>query len=96
MANSKYEYVRDFEQPDRLTPKNWIVIRIDGRGFHKFAAKHQFLKPNDIRALDLMNAAAVGVMTEIPDLILAYGISDEYSFVFHRDCTLFERRARYV
>lgn len=32
-------------------------------------------------------------MRELPDLILAYGISDEYSFVFHKDCNLFERRA---
>jgi hypothetical protein len=90
-----------------------------------------------------MNAAAHAVMKELPDLVLAYGNSDEYryvqalcvdiqacptqlavgeemldttqqlltgmaaqlatqsladvcrSFVFHKDCTLFERRARY-
>lgn len=51
-----------------------------------------FTKPNDIRALDLMNAAAVQVMTMLPDLIIAYGVSDEYSFVFHRSANLFERR----
>ncbi|KAK7531150.1 Thg1 C terminal domain-containing protein [Phyllosticta citricarpa] len=95
MANSKYEYVKAFErcQPDILLPNTWIVIRIDGRGFHKLTAKHDFSKPNDRRALDLMNEAGVGVMRELPDLILAYGISDEYSFVFHKDCNLFERRA---
>ncbi|KAF2140023.1 uncharacterized protein K452DRAFT_274677 [Aplosporella prunicola CBS 121167] len=95
MANSKYEYVKAFErcQPDILLPNTWIVIRLDGRGFHKLTAKYEFDKPNDRRALDLMNAAAVGVMTELPDLVLAYGISDEYSFVFHKDCMLFERRA---
>jgi tRNA(His) 5'-end guanylyltransferase len=101
------------------------------------------VKPNDRNALDLMNAAAQAVMKELPDLVLAYGNSDEYryvqafcvviqacprllavgeemldttqqlmtgmaarlpiqsladvcpSFVFHKDCTLFERRARY-
>lgn len=88
-----------------------------------------------------MNAAAVAVMKELPDLVLAFGNSDEYryvaffysstlclrlimppsscpmfparytqgwgsmfrggladvgrSFVFHKDCALFERRARY-
>ncbi len=94
MANSKYEYVRDFEQPDRLNLKNWIVVRIDGRGFHKFSAKYEFEKPNDIRALNLMNEAASGVMKEISEVILAYGVSDEYSFVFHKDCSLFDRRAR--
>ncbi|KAK8245990.1 tRNAHis guanylyltransferase-like protein Thg1 [Phyllosticta capitalensis] len=95
MNSCRYEYVKAFErcQPDILLPNTWIVIRIDGRGFHKLTAKHNFTKPNDRRALDLMNEAGVGVMRELPDLILAYGISDEYSFVFHKDCNLFERRA---
>jgi tRNA(His) guanylyltransferase len=35
MANSKYEYVRDFEIDDSLLRNTWIVVRIDGRGFHK-------------------------------------------------------------
>ncbi|KAK2875621.1 Glucose-responsive transcription factor [Arthroderma sp. PD_2] len=92
MANSKYEYVRNFEQSDVLLPNTWIVVRIDGRGFHKLCDKYQFQKPNDRRALDLMNAAAQAVMKDIPDLIIAYGVSDEFSFVFHRSCQLFERR----
>ncbi|TVY38657.1 tRNA(His) guanylyltransferase [Lachnellula occidentalis] len=79
MANSKYEYVKAFEQPDLLLPNTWIVVRIDGRGFHKFSAKYAFEKPNDRRALDLMNAAAKAVMSELPDIVIAYGISDEYS-----------------
>ncbi|KAF9875791.1 tRNA guanylyltransferase [Colletotrichum karsti] len=56
-------------------------------------AKYSFEKPNDKRALDLMNAAARVVVTELPDITIAYGVSDEYSFVFHKSCTLFERRA---
>ncbi|KAF4841079.1 tRNA(His) guanylyltransferase [Colletotrichum siamense] len=93
MANSKFEYVKAFEQVDTLLPNTWIVVRIDGRGFTKLCAKYQFEKPNDKRALDLMNAAARVVVTELPDITIAYGVSDEYSFVFHKSCTLFERRA---
>uniref|UniRef100_A0A093XTR2 tRNA(His) guanylyltransferase n=1 Tax=Talaromyces marneffei PM1 TaxID=1077442 RepID=A0A093XTR2_TALMA len=93
MANSKFEYVRLFEQPDNLIRETWIVVRIDGRGFHKLSDKYKFEKPNDRRALDLMNAAAVAVMKDLPDLIIAYGVSDEYSFVFHPNCDLFERRS---
>ncbi|KAG4432099.1 Glucose-responsive transcription factor [Cadophora sp. M221] len=93
MANSKYEYVKNFEQPDLLIPNTWIVVRIDGRGFHKFSNKYAFEKPNDRRALDLMNAAAMAVMNELPDIVIAYGISDEYSFVFHKTLALFERRS---
>ncbi|ODM18756.1 tRNA(His) guanylyltransferase [Aspergillus cristatus] len=92
MANSRFEYVKSFEQPDVLLPNTWIVVRIDGRGFHKLSDRYGFVKPNDRRALDLMNAAAVEVMKELPDLCVAYGVSDEYSFVFHPSCQLFERR----
>ncbi|KAJ0167248.1 tRNA(His) guanylyltransferase [Colletotrichum tanaceti] len=93
MTNSKFEYVKSFEQPDFLLPNTWIVVRVDGRGFTKLCAKYGFEKPNDKRALDLMNAAARVVVTELPDITVAYGVSDEYSFVFHKSCTLFERRA---
>lgn len=40
-----------------------------------------------------MNAAAVQVMTMLADLTIAYGVSDEFSFVFHKTAKLFERRA---
>jgi tRNA(His) guanylyltransferase len=50
------------------------VILIESR----FSNKYAFEKPNDRRALDLMNAAAKAVMTELPDIVIAYGISDEY------------------
>ncbi|EYB26315.1 hypothetical protein FG05_00914 [Fusarium graminearum] len=59
----------------------------------RMCAKYAFEKPNDRRALDLMNTAAKAVVTELPDITIAYGVSDEYSFVFHKACTLFERRA---
>ncbi|KAL1867410.1 tRNA-His guanylyltransferase [Paecilomyces lecythidis] len=40
-----------------------------------------------------MNAAAVEVMKDLTDLVIAYGVSDEYSFVFHPTSQLFERRS---
>lgn len=93
MAKSHFEYVRDFEQLDALPLSNWIVVRIDGRGFSKLCKKYEFEKPNDRRALDLMNAAATEVVRSLVDIVLAYGQSDEYSFVFHEDSTLFDRRS---
>ena len=44
----------------------------------RLCAKYGFEKPNDRRALELMNAAARAVVTEIPDITVAYGVSDEY------------------
>ena len=35
MANSRFEYVKNFELDDTLLPGCWIVIRLDGRGFTK-------------------------------------------------------------
>ncbi|KAI3888752.1 hypothetical protein MKX03_013920 [Papaver bracteatum] len=80
----KYEYVKSFEVEDKLMPSTWIVLRIDGRHFHQFSDKHEFKKPNDERALKLMNACAEAMFEEFPDLVFSYGVSDEYSFVFKK------------
>ncbi|ORY31282.1 putative tRNA guanylyltransferase [Naematelia encephala] len=92
MAKSRFEYVRDFELPDPLLPSAYIVVRIDGRGFHKFSDTHTFEKPNDVRALNLMDRAAKSVMDEYEDVVLAFGESDEYSFLIRRQSQLYNRR----
>ncbi|KAG0519395.1 hypothetical protein BDA96_09G260500 [Sorghum bicolor] len=79
MANSEYEYVkREFEFDRCLPPSNWIVVRIDGCHFHRFSKIHAFEKPNDENALRLMNACATAVLEKFPDIVFAYGVSDEY------------------
>jgi tRNAHis guanylyltransferase len=35
LANTRFAYVRSFEQADALLPHCWIVIRVDGKGFTK-------------------------------------------------------------
>jgi len=92
MAQSKFEYVRKFEIEDKLLPNCWIVVRIDGKGFHKFSEAHDFKKPNDKPALDLMTKCAKKVMQEFNECVVSYGQSDEYSFVFRKDCSLYSRR----
>lgn len=52
-----------------------------GSNIHRLSDHYAFAKPNDRRALDLMNAAAVEVMKELPDLCIAYGVSDEFRYV---------------
>lgn len=78
MAKSKYEYVKLYERDDRLLPDVFVVIRIDGQNFHRFSAGHCFRKPNDLRALSLMNECAMSVMQEFRDIFISYGQSDEY------------------
>ena len=74
-------------------PNCWIVVRLDGKGFHKFSDAHGFKKPNEKPALDLMNKCATNVMSEFNEILLAYGQSDEYSFVFRPDTGAYNRRA---
>uniref|UniRef100_A0A6P7GUR3 tRNA(His) guanylyltransferase n=1 Tax=Diabrotica virgifera virgifera TaxID=50390 RepID=A0A6P7GUR3_DIAVI len=92
MANSKFEYVKSFETEDTLLRNCWIVVRVDGKGFHKFSKVHEFDKPNDARALRLMNKAATVVMQEYKDIVIAYGHSDEYSFVLRKEAMIYNRR----
>ncbi|KAH9991731.1 Thg1 C terminal domain-containing protein [Russula vinacea] len=92
MANSRFAYVRDFELPDRLLPGTFILLRIDGHAFKQFTDAHRFAKPNDPRGLELMDHAAISLMTEFPDIILGFGQSDEYSFLFRKSAALYNRR----
>ena len=38
MAKSRFEYVRNFELPDPCLSNTFMVVRIDGRGFHKWVS----------------------------------------------------------
>lgn len=92
MANSRYEYVKAFEQEHYLLPECWLVVRVDGRGFHRFSDHYQFRKPNDERALAVMNQAAKRIVEQFAEVVLAYGDLDEYSFLLRRSTDLFQRR----
>lgn len=48
--------------------------------FHRFSADHEFEKPNDKNALNLMNSCAVSMLVQFPDIVFAYGVSDEYRY----------------
>ncbi|PIL35648.1 hypothetical protein GSI_02378 [Ganoderma sinense ZZ0214-1] len=69
-----------------------MVLRIDGHAFHRLSEEHNFEKPNDEGALQLMDHAARDVMNEFKDIVLAFGESDEYSFLFRRSTALYNRR----
>ncbi|KAE9604753.1 hypothetical protein Lal_00010855 [Lupinus albus] len=92
--NVKSEYLRSFEFDSKLMPSTWIVVRLDGCHFHRFSEIHEFVKPNDERALNLMNSVARAVLEEFRhDVVFAYGVSDEYSFILKRTTDLYQRRA---
>jgi len=93
MAGSRFEYVKQFERVhDELLPNAWIVVRVDGNGFSEFVKTHGWVKPMDQRGVDLMVACAQGLMQKHRDVRMAFGQSDEFSFVLPRSCTLWKRR----
>lgn len=55
-----------------------IVVYVRFISTFRFSDEHGFEKPNDRRALRLMNKCAEIVMKEFTDIVLAYGQSDEY------------------
>lgn len=94
MANSKFEYTKQFELDDRLLPQTWLVVRVDGNSFSRLTSEHGFAKPNDERGLRLMNRCAEAVMEALgDDLVCAFGHSDEFSFVVPPRSNLLRRRA---
>jgi len=84
--------VKKFELPDALLPSTFMVFRLDGHSFHRFSDEHRFVKPNDLRALELMDHAAKTLMQEYKDISLAFGESDEYSFLLRKSTALYNRR----
>jgi tRNA(His) guanylyltransferase len=44
MAKSKYEYVRTFEMEDKCLQNCWIVVRLDGRSFHRLVFNVSLMK----------------------------------------------------
>ncbi|GAA0158366.1 hypothetical protein LIER_15416 [Lithospermum erythrorhizon] len=88
----KPEFMKSFQFEYKLLPSTWIVIRIDGCHFHKFSDIHDFEKPNDTHALNLMNSCAMAVVEEFNDVVFAYGVSYEYSFVLKKDSQFYGRR----
>lgn len=95
MANSRYDFhKKDEEYTDlRFNRGTYIIVRIDGDKFHNFCSEHNFHKPNDKRALDLMVESAKHLMRTYKGHIpLAYGHSDEFNFLIRSTSNLLSRR----
>lgn len=77
-----------YEDPARvlLPRKTWVIIRVDGKGFHTFTRDLE--RPYSQALADGLDGAAVFVAGQMAGFAMAYGQSDEYSFLlsdFGRD-----------
>uniref|UniRef100_A0A8C6IQH0 Probable tRNA(His) guanylyltransferase n=1 Tax=Melopsittacus undulatus TaxID=13146 RepID=A0A8C6IQH0_MELUD len=80
MARSELESVRAVDGP--CVPNCCRVLRLHGRSLPRFSEQREFNKPNDDRVLHVVAKCAQAVMEELAAIVTAYGLSDEYSFVF--------------
>ena len=39
MAGTRFAYVKNFELPDPLLPGTYILLRLDGHGFHRYGPR---------------------------------------------------------
>ena len=72
---------QDYEDALRLMlpRRSYVVIRIDGRGFHTFTKNLE--RPYSRQLADALDQAALSLCQEMIGCRLAYGQSDEYSFL---------------
>lgn len=72
---------RDYEDALRLyvPRRTHVVVRIDGRGFHRFTQKLE--RPYCRQLADALDEAALQLAGEMIGCRFGYGQSDEYSFV---------------
>ena len=63
-----------------LPQRTYGIVRIDGKAFHTFTKSLE--KPYCQPLVDSMDAAAMSLCKEMMGCRLAYGQSDEYSFLF--------------
>jgi tRNA(His) guanylyltransferase len=77
-----------YEDPARvlLPRKTWVIVRVDGKNFHTFTRTME--RPYCRPLADALDHAALFLAGEMAGCVLAYGQSDEYSFLlsdFGRD-----------
>ena len=90
MAKSRFEYVRQFEGDDTCLPACWIVVRIDGKAFHRWAGKRpsdrfqRLEKPFRTSGVDCCLSESLRILT------CFCRISDD-SLVFPQDIWRFSR-----
>jgi tRNA(His) guanylyltransferase len=72
---------QDYEDALRLVlpRRSYIIIRIDGRGFHTFTKNLE--RPYSRALADALDQAALSLCQEMIGCRFAYGQSDEYSFL---------------
>lgn len=92
MAQSKFEYVKSFEEEGQLDPRHWIVIALKLKNYEELYKVLNLERPNDHSFTRLMEASVGVVMQDFKEIVFCYSFSQELNFVFSKNTTLYRRR----
>ena len=92
MAQSKFEYVKSFEEEGQLDPRHWIVIGLKVKNHEELYRVHNLNRPSDHSLTRLMEASVEVVMQDFKEIIFCYSFSQEFNFVFSKNTTMYRRR----
>jgi len=73
----------------------FFAVRVDGRAFHTEVKRMGFARPLDWKLRKAMIDASIEVMKD-SGAVCAYTESDETTFIFPKECSLFNRRAEKI
>ena len=92
MVNSRYEYVKKFEEEEKLLKDTFICVNVNTADFDQFCIDHKLSQPYDDRIIRLYAECARHVMEDFADIDVSYGFKGEFSFIFKRTTSTFNRR----
>lgn len=94
-SRARARRMRDYERStDHAVPSGqYVVARLDGRGFSKLTREQGFQHPFDPAFRAAMVSTTQHLMKCGPQVILGYTQSDEISLLFHPECRSFGRRS---
>ena len=86
--------MRDYERStdQAIEPGQYVVARLDGRGFSKLTREQGFQHPFDPGFRGAMVHTTQHLMKCGPQVLLGYTQSDEISLLLHPNCRAFGRR----
>ena len=94
-SRARARRMRDYERStDHAVPGGqYVVARLDGRGFSKLTREQGFQHPFDPAFRAAMVSTTQHLMKCGPQVLLGYTQSDEISLLFHPECRSFGRRS---
>lgn len=64
---TSFQDARNFELSDQLPPYQYVILRLDGRSFHRFTRLYSFTNPTTRAQLERVHGARAGCGKALPE-----------------------------